>query len=135
MLLSQHGSRSADAKVLVQMHDLKCSKGHPMTARPSPKGILVHRLRELPSMRGDDLVLDARRVLRVRWRSWPRLITTDVSAIPVHKLGVTIGTTQNQKLDRPQPSFIQPLLQRLSPTTFSFWPPLFRVGVSNSYPI
>lgn len=28
----------ADAKVLVQMHDLRCSKGHPMTARMGPKG-------------------------------------------------------------------------------------------------
>ena len=28
----------ADAKVFVQMHDLRCSKGHPMTARTGPKG-------------------------------------------------------------------------------------------------
>lgn len=28
----------ADAKILVQMHNLKCSNGHPMTARTGPKG-------------------------------------------------------------------------------------------------
>ena len=28
----------SDAKLLVQMHDLKCPKGHPMTARIGPKG-------------------------------------------------------------------------------------------------